>query len=79
MMEYLKNMILIQNQTLFHVKKSVKMQNLKKIDKNFSTLFFVENVIIPQKMIFRKISLMDKNSRFRPLCIISLRNGIATQ
>jgi hypothetical protein len=31
MMEYLKNIILIENRTLFHVKKSVKMQNLKKI------------------------------------------------
>jgi hypothetical protein len=34
MMEYLKNIILIENRTLFHVKKSVKMQNLKKITKN---------------------------------------------
>jgi hypothetical protein len=33
-MEYLKKIFLIENRTLFHVKKSVKMQNLKKITKN---------------------------------------------
>jgi hypothetical protein len=33
MMEYLKKIILIKNRTLFHVKKSVKMHNLKKITK----------------------------------------------
>jgi hypothetical protein len=37
----------------------------------FLYLFFVENVIFPQKMIFRKISQMDKNSRFRPLCVVA--------
>jgi hypothetical protein len=31
MMEYLKKIFLIENQTLFHVKKSVKMQNLKNL------------------------------------------------
>jgi hypothetical protein len=37
----------------------------------FLYLFFVENVIFPQKMIFRKISQMDKNSRFRLRCVVA--------
>jgi hypothetical protein len=55
MIKYLKNIILIENWTLFHVKKSVKMQNLTKITKNCKNW--------PQKMLMepRDANCSNKN------------------
>jgi hypothetical protein len=47
MIKYLKNIILIKNRTLFHVKKkSVKMQNLTKITKNRKNLIFITRLFL---------------------------------